>query len=103
MSDQQFQPGFCQPKSLDILSDTENYSSILKLDFPPDPNLIAQGWERRFMSDSDRIREATDLYTELGFEVRTESILPVELNAICGDCRLATCRSYMTLYIRKRK
>ncbi len=71
------------------------------LDFPPDPQLEAQGWTRRFMADSARAREATRLYTELGFEVRAEPIQFAELSLACGDCRLATCLAYVTIYTRK--
>ncbi len=72
------------------------------LNFTPDPSLAEQGWERRFMADPRQVEEATRLYTELGFEVRMETIDPSELNEICGSCRLATCRAYVTLYTRKR-
>ena len=72
------------------------------LEFTPDSALIEAGWERRFMADPRQVEEATHLYTELGFEVRTETIDPSELNEICGNCRLATCRAYVTLYTRKR-
>lgn len=71
------------------------------LDFPPDPKLVAQGWERRFMADPTQAEEAERLYTELGFEVRTESIKPFELSELCGSCGLATCRAYMTIYTRR--
>ena len=71
------------------------------LDFPPDPALLAQGWERRFMADPSQAKEAERLYSELGFEVRTESIKPFELSELCGSCGLATCRAYVTIYTRR--
>lgn len=71
------------------------------LEFAPDPALEAEGWQRRFMADPKQVEEATRLYTELGFEVRTEKILPDELSELCGNCRLATCTAYVTLYTRK--
>ena len=72
------------------------------LEFAPDPALADAGWQRRFMADPKQVEEATHLYAELGFEVRTEEIQSVELSELCGSCRLATCRAYVTLYTRKR-
>jgi hypothetical protein len=71
------------------------------LNFEPDSKLVAEGWQRRFMADPTQVEEATRLYTELGFEVRTETIFPSELSQLCGSCGLATCRAYVTLYTRK--
>lgn len=75
--------------------------SLPDLEFPPNPELVAQGWRRRFMADPVRAKEAIALYGELGFEVRCESILPDELSELCGSCRLATCRAYVTVYTRR--
>lgn len=72
------------------------------LEFPADAKLEAEGWQRRFMADPTRLEEATKLYTELGFEVRAETIQPSELNEVCGSCRAATCHAYVTIYTRKR-
>lgn len=72
------------------------------LEFEADAALVAQGWQRRFMADPGRAEEAIRMYTELGFDVHIESVKPTELSEICGDCRLATCRAYSTLYTRKR-
>ncbi|MFQ5418916.1 MAG: hypothetical protein ACE5FD_00585 [Anaerolineae bacterium] len=72
------------------------------LEFEPDADLVAQGWKRRFMADPVRAQEAIHMYTELGFDVHIESVKPTELSEICGDCRLATCRAYATIYTRKR-
>jgi len=71
------------------------------LDFPADPELVVGGWERRFMADPTRAEEATSIYKELGFEVLTVAIEPSELSVLCGDCRLATCQAYVTLYTRR--
>jgi hypothetical protein len=71
------------------------------LDLKPDPELVAQGWERRFMADTYRADEATHIYEELGFEVRRESVKPEEFNAICGECDFTACKNYMTIYTRK--
>lgn len=73
------------------------------LEFAPDPTLAAEGWQRRFMADPRQVKEATRLYAELGFEIRIEEIQASELSELCGSCRLATCRAYVTLYTRKKR
>jgi hypothetical protein len=72
------------------------------MDLKPDPRLTAAGWQRRFMADPVRGREAVQLYTELGYDVHLEAVQPSELSLACGDCRLATCRAYQTIYTRKK-
>lgn len=69
---------------------------------PPDPRLVAEGWERRFMADSQRLNEFKDLYISMGYEVRAEPVRPEEIGPECGDCRLVLCRLYFTLYTRKQ-
>jgi hypothetical protein len=68
---------------------------------PPDPRLTAEGWERRFMADGERLAEYLELYTSLGYEVRTETVRPEEISDQCGDCRLIICRLFVTLYTRR--
>jgi hypothetical protein len=46
---------------------------------PPDAELIAQGWERRFIADGKRALDALEMYEELGHEVRIEPIVLEEL------------------------
>jgi hypothetical protein len=72
------------------------------LNFEADPRLVADGWERRFMADSQRANEAVELYTSLGYEVRAESVLPSELSDLCTDCKLVVCSTYVTIYTRKK-
>ncbi|HLF01297.1 MAG TPA: hypothetical protein VI547_04935 [Anaerolineales bacterium] len=69
---------------------------------PPDPRLVAEGWERRFMADGRRLTEYAELYQSLGFEVHTEVVSPDEIGPECGDCRLIMCRQFLTLYTRKK-
>ncbi|HEY5669724.1 MAG TPA: hypothetical protein VIS10_06970 [Anaerolineales bacterium] len=76
--------------------------SLPDLDFEPDPRLVAEGWERRFMADADRAKEAVELYQSLGFEVLTEEVKPTELSDLCLDCQLVVCRYYVTVYTRKK-
>lgn len=82
---------------------SEEQFSIPEIQFDPDPELVKRGWERRFTADPDQAEDTLRLYTQLGFEVRMEPIKPTELSAICGDCRLVTCRTYVTVYTRKPK
>jgi hypothetical protein len=67
----------------------------------PDPALVAQGWQRRFMADPQRLKEARALYQELGHEVLVVAVEPEELSVACGDCRVAVCHIYATIYTRK--
>jgi hypothetical protein len=70
---------------------------------PADPKLVVEGWQRRFMADSQRLTEYVELYTSLGYEVRTEVVQPEEIGPECTDCRLIVCRLFVTLYTRKRQ
>ncbi len=65
--------------------------------------LLEQGWERRFIADARRAREAMDLYRELGYEVRVEPVEPEELGSECEDCRLFSLLGWRTIYTRKKQ
>ncbi len=54
------------------------------------------------MADGQRLKEYVDLYTSLGYEIRTEIVQPEEIGPECTDCRLVVCRQFVTLYTRKR-
>ncbi len=69
----------------------------------PNPALISQGWERRFVVDVKRVPEIIELYQELGYEVFVDSIGPDQLNHECGDCRLLVLLEFKTLYTRKKR
>ena len=66
-----------------------------------DPELLAQGWERRFMADAERAREAVELYEELGYEVRTEAVHAEDVADDCEDCQLLMLLKFQTIYTRK--
>ncbi len=68
----------------------------------PDPSLIAQGWERRFVTDAKRAEEAMDLYKQMGFEVRAEPADAGEVGDECNDCQLLLLLQFKTIYTRKR-
>lgn len=70
--------------------------------FEADPELVAAGWIRRFMSDARRIGEAADLYRDFGFEVLE---VPVELDEVsdeCSDCQLLMHLQFKMIYTRRR-
>jgi hypothetical protein len=66
-----------------------------------DPELLAAGWERRFVADGQRACEATELYEQLGYEVCTRSLGPDELGDECEDCKLIALLQFQTIYTRK--
>lgn len=68
----------------------------------PDPALVAEGWERRFTADVQRTQEAMELYAQLGYEVRAESLQPEELTGECEGCRSSTILEFKTIYTRKK-
>ncbi len=67
-----------------------------------DPVLIAEGWERRFVTDGRRAAEAVELYEELGYEVRAETVRREELENECEDCQLVLLMQFKTLYTRRK-
>jgi hypothetical protein len=69
----------------------------------PDPELVAQGWERRFTADPQRAQEAMELYAQLGYEVRVESVRSVELADDCEDCLSGAALGFKTIYTRKKR
>ena len=78
---------------------------VNKIDFElaPDPQLLAQGWERRFMTDPARAGESAELYEALGYEVLTEPVKPVELPDACTDCKVVVYFSYVNVYTRRKR
>lgn len=68
----------------------------------PDPALVAEGWERRFTADAQRAEEAIELYAQLGYEVRAESVRPAELKDECEGCRTVVVFQFKTIYTRKK-
>jgi len=69
----------------------------------PDPALVADGWERRFTTDSERVAEAMELYAKLGYAVRAEPLRPEEITDECEGCRSLAAREFQTIYTRKKK
>jgi len=67
----------------------------------PNPELIAQGWQRRFVSDARRTPEMVSMYEELGFEVHLEQVQAAEFSEECEDCRMLALLDFTTIYTRK--
>lgn len=72
-------------------------------EFQPDPSLVNKGWEFRFVTDGSRVQEMTDLYRELGFEVRAEPLETVSLAEECEACQLTILLQFKAIYTRKAK
>ncbi len=77
-------------------------ADFLGCTLPPDPKMIAEGWERRFIADARMAREAIDTYTQLGYEVRLEPINTDGLKDECMGCK-ALLERFSAVYTRKIK
>ena len=60
------------------------------------------GWERRFVADPARAREAVDVYTQAGFEVRVEPLSPEDLREECASCQLVQAGLFRVIYTRSK-
>lgn len=80
------------------LSDAERLGAAM---FQPDPALLEQGWNYRFVAFGSRLAEAQQLYGELGFEVRAEEIRKESFPEGCDDCQLILIMNFRALYTRK--
>lgn len=69
----------------------------------PDPALIAEGWQRRFTADSQRVAEAIELYAKLGYDVRAEPLRLDETTNECQSCYSVAATEFKTIYTRKLK
>lgn len=69
----------------------------------PDPARLAQGWERRFITDGHRAEELMELYRKLGYEVCADPVRREDLNGECEDCELAMLLHFKTIYTRKER
>ncbi|MFZ0413687.1 MAG: hypothetical protein WBE20_00190 [Candidatus Acidiferrales bacterium] len=68
-----------------------------------DPALVAQGWERRFTADAQRVPEVTELYSQLGYEVRAEPVQSDDLKDDCEDCHSLIISRFKTIYTRWKR
>ncbi len=66
---------------------------------PPAPD---EGWERRFVADPARAREAAEVYTRAGFDVRAEPLTLEDLREECASCLLVQAGVFRVIYTRRR-
>ncbi len=88
-------------KPLGSVVQAEARRVLTEAQLEPDPQLLAEGWERRFIADLRRGEEMMKLYRDLGFEVRAEPVKPEEVGDECSDCQLLALQ-FRTIYTRKR-
>ncbi len=82
-------------------TETEPRHFLSKAQLRPDPALLSEGWERRFVADAQRAKEAMALYAQLGFEVRAEPVTLDQLEEGCEGCHLVALLQFKTIYTRK--
>lgn len=88
-------------KRLAMLVQEEARRMLSEAALEGDPKLLAEGWERRFMADGERAREAVELYEELGYEVRTEAVRSEDVADDCEDCQILMLLRFQTIYTRR--
>jgi hypothetical protein len=89
-------------KPLSVVVEHEARRVLSESQLAPDPALVAEGWERRFIADARQAQEATELYTQLGYEVRAVPVRSEEMGDDCGDCQVLILLQFKTIYTRKR-
>jgi hypothetical protein len=76
-------------------------NDVSDYDIPANPELTAAGWVRRYLADSIRAREAVELYSSLGYEVKAQKLTPGDFGPNCEGCPAVVCESYVMIYTRK--
>ena len=89
-------------KSLGLIVGQEARRFFSEAQLKPDPALVAEGWQPRFIADARQTKEATDLYEELGFEVRAEPVPIEDMGDECSDCQALILLQFKTIYTRKK-
>jgi hypothetical protein len=87
---------------IETLVDSSGKRFLSDAQLQPDPALVAEGWERRFTADDQRIQEVVELYSQLGYEVRAEPVHAGEIHEDCTDCHSAILSRFKTIYTRRR-
>lgn len=75
--------------------------SYLGCTLPQDPELVAQGWQRRFIGDARMANESAETYKDLGFEVRLEAMDADKLKDECSGCKVAF-QAFKAVYTRRK-
>ena len=78
--------------------------TTIKAEKGAEGELLEQGWTRQFLASGTRLREATESYASLGFEVRLEPAQAKDL--ACSECQppepSATIEGWYVIYTRPR-
>jgi hypothetical protein len=90
-------------RSLGPIVEQEARRVLSEAQLAPDPARVADGWERRFVTDGRRAEEMAELYRHLGFEVCTDPVTPEQVGDDCADCRLIMLLEFKTIYTRKKR
>ncbi|NIM48553.1 MAG: hypothetical protein GTN62_02290 [Gemmatimonadales bacterium] len=88
---------------LSLLVGEEARRAFSEAQLRADPARLAAGWERRFLADAHRVREAMELYAQLGYEVCADPVSPDQLAEDCEGCQLPALLQFRIIYTRKRK
>jgi hypothetical protein len=88
-------------RSLGPIVESEARRMLSEAALQGDPQLLADGWERRFMTDGARAQEAVDLYAALGYEARAEPVRREDVADDCEDCQLLMLLKFATIYTRR--
>ncbi|MDP7644794.1 MAG: hypothetical protein QGG60_08855 [Anaerolineales bacterium] len=88
-------------RELGVIVETEARRMLAESQLKANPELIRQGWERRFVGDARQVREAVELYEGLGYETRAEPVSAEELGDDCEECFLIVALKFKTVYTRK--
>lgn len=90
-------------KPLSTIVQQEANVALSADEIKPDPILIADGWQRRFVADGTRLKEMADLYSEMGLDVRVEPVRQDQMADKCDDCQVHMIMHFSTIYTRKKQ
>jgi len=103
MTDRAPPPGDDVVRRLSGVVQGEAHRMLSEAQLAPDPARLADGWERRFITDATRLREVVDLYEGAGFEVAADPIRREDFPDGCDDCQLLALMRFRTIYTRRRR
>jgi len=58
-------------------------------------------WTKRNVTDIDKVKEVSELYISMGYEVRVEDFNAKECSDECNTCMLETPEKFKIIYTRK--
>jgi len=103
MTDRAPPPGDDVVRRLSGVVQGEAHRMLSEAQLAPDPARLADGWERRFITDATRLREGVDLYEGAGVEVAADPIRREDFPDGCDDCQLLALMRFRTIYTRRRR